>query len=240
MSNIAELFVTRATILTQQAAFKPRFYATSSNAFELIKTEKTGAKQNVGLITLNRLKALDALCNDLILELLKAAEQFGKDDTIGAIVITGSEKAFAASADIKEMQRNTYSSNIKSNFIAKWGYISQAQKPGIAAVNGYALGGGCELIMMYDIIYAGGKAKFTQPEIAIGTIPGAGSTQRLTLAVGKSKAMEIVLTGNMLDADEAEKAGLISKVFLADQLLPKAVELDEKLSSHSPLIVALA
>lgn len=215
-------------------------FSASSNAFEFIKTEKAGAKKNVGLITLNRPKALNALCNGLIAELTTAVEQFEQDDTVGAIVITGSEKAFAAGADIKEMQNNTYPSNVISNFIAKWGRVAQLQKPVIAAVNGYALGGGCELAMMCDIIYAGDKAKFGQPEIAIGTIPGAGGTQRLTRAVGKSKAMEIVLTGNMIDANEAEKSGLVSKVFPADQLVAKAVELGEKISSHSPLIVALA
>lgn len=192
------------------------------------------------MITLNRPKALNALCNGLIAELTQALEQFEQDDSVGAIVITGSEKAFAAGADIKEMQNNTYPSNVKSNFIAKWGRVAQSQKPVIAAVNGYALGGGCELAMMCDIIYAGDKAKFGQPEIAIGTIPGAGGTQRLTRAVGKSKAMEIVLTGNMIDANEAEKAGLVSKVVPADQLVAEAVKLGEKISSHSPLIVALA
>lgn len=183
---------------------------------------------------------MNALCNGLIAELTQALEQFETDDSVGAIVITGSEKAFAAGADIKEMQNNTYPSCIKNNFIAKWGRVANSQKPVIAAVNGYALGGGCELAMMCDIIYAGDKAKFGQPEIAIGTIPGAGGTQRLTRAVGKSKAMEIVLTGNMIDANDAEKAGLVSKVFPADQLVAEAVKLGEKISSHSPLIVALA
>lgn len=183
---------------------------------------------------------MNALCNGLIAELTQALEQYEQDDSIGAIVITGSEKAFAAGADIKEMQDKTYPSNVKENFIAKWGRVAQSQKPVIAAVNGYALGGGCELAMMCDIIYAGDKAKFGQPEIAIGTIPGAGGTQRLTRAVGKSKAMEIVLTGNMIDANEAEKAGLVSKVIPADQLVAEAVKLGEKISSHSPLIVALA
>lgn len=183
---------------------------------------------------------MNALCNGLIVELTQALEQFEQDDSIGAIVITGNEKAFAAGADIKEMQNNTYPSNVKENFIAKWGRVAQSQKPVIAAVNGYALGGGCELAMMCDIIYAGDKAKFGQPEIAIGTIPGAGGTQRLTRAVGKSKAMEIVLTGNMIDANDAEKAGLVSKVIPADKLVDEAVKLGEKISSHSPLIVALA
>lgn len=199
-----------------------------------------GKKQNVGLITLNRPKALNALCNGLMNEVTAALNAFQKDSTVGAIIITGSEKAFAAGADIKEMQPSTYASNVRDNFIASWGAVSTSQKPTIAAVNGYALGGGCELAMMCDIIYAGDKARFGQPEIAIGTIPGAGGTQRLTRAVGKSKAMEIVLTGNMITAEEAERAGLVSKVFPADKLLDETVKLAEKISSHSPLIVALA
>lgn len=172
-------------------------------------------------------------------ELSDALNTFDKDDKIAAIVLTGSEKAFAAGADIKEMQNNTYSKCIRGNFLADWTQVGRVQKPIIAAVNGYALGGGCELAMMCDIIYAGDKAKFGQPEIAIGTIPGAGGTQRLTRVVGKSKAMEICLTGNMIDAAEAEKTGLVSKVFPADQLVEKAVQLAEKIGTHSPLIVQL-
>lgn len=193
----------------------------------------------MAVITLNRPKALNALCNDLMAEVTEALDLMEADDTVGAIIITGSEKAFAAGADIKEMQNNTYPHCIKTNFISKWGRVSQSSKPVIAAVNGYALGGGCELAMMCDIIYAGDKAKFGQPEIAIGTIPGAGGTQRLTRAIGKSKAMEMCLTGNMITAEEAEKAGLVSKVVQADKLLEEAIKLGEKISSHSPLIVKL-
>ena len=172
-------------------------------------------------------------------ELSTALDAFEKDKEIAAIVLTGSEKAFAAGADIKEMQPMTYSKCIQSNFLNNWSRVARCQKPIIAAVNGYALGGGCELAMMCDIIYAGEKAKFGQPEIALGTIPGAGGTQRLTRVAGKSKAMEICLTGNMIDAKEAEKIGLASKVFPADQLVPEAIKLGERISTHSLLIVHL-
>lgn len=208
-------------------------------SYDFIKTELAGEKKNVALITLNRPKALNALCNGLMTELSAALDAYEKDDQIGVIVLTGSEKAFAAGADIKEMQPNTYSKCIRSNFLNDWSRVARLQKPIIAAVNGYALGGGCELAMMCDIIYAGDKAKFGQPEIALGTIPGAGGTQRLTRVVGKSKAMEICLTGNMIDAQEAEKTGLVSKVFPADQLVAEAIKLGEKISTHSPLIVQL-
>lgn len=172
-------------------------------------------------------------------EISSALDVYEKDGTIAAVVLTGSEKAFAAGADIKEMQNNTYAQCIIGNFLNDWTRVARCQKPIIAAVNGYALGGGCELAMMCDIIYAGEKAKFGQPEIALGTIPGAGGTQRLTRVVGKSKAMEICLTGNMIDANEAEKMGLVSKVFPVDTLLAEAIKLGEKIGTHSPLIVQL-
>ncbi|KAK0079365.1 hypothetical protein PV325_001352 [Microctonus aethiopoides] len=208
--------------------------------YEFIKVEKSGEKKNVGIITLNRPKALNALCNNLMNEINDAVSMFDNDENIGAIILTGNERAFAAGADIKEMMNNTFASNIRGNFLEHWNGIAKAKKPTIAAVNGYALGGGCEIAMMCDIIYAGDKAKFGQPEIAIGTIPGAGGTQRLTRAIGKSKAMELVLTGNQITADEAEKIGLISKVVPADQLLNEAIKLGEKISSHSQLIVSIA
>lgn len=208
-------------------------------SYDFIKTEYVGEKKNVALITLNRPKALNALCNGLMTELSTALDAYEKDDQVGVIVLTGSEKAFAAGADIKEMQNNTYSKCIRGNFLNDWSRVARCQKPIIAAVNGYALGGGCELAMMCDIIYAGDKAKFGQPEIALGTVPGAGGTQRLTRVVGKSKAMEICLTGNMIDAQEAQQTGLVSKVFPADQLVTEAIKLGEKISTHSPLIVQL-
>lgn len=219
-----------------------KFYssATRVHDYELIKVETTGEKKNVGLITLNRPKALNALCDKLMTEVNEAVKNFDNENSIAAIVITGSEKAFAAGADIKEMQNNNYSDCIKGNFLTHWNGVSIARKPIIAAVNGYALGGGCELAMMCDIIYAGDKAKFGQPEITIGTIPGAGGTQRLTRVVGKSKAMEIVLTGNQITADEAEKCGLVSKIYPADKLVEEAIKLGEKIATHSPLIVSMA
>lgn len=215
------------------------FRFTVHTPYELIKTDVQGANKNVAVITLNRPKALNALCNQLMNELSTALDVYENDASIGAVVITGSEKSFAAGADIKEMLPNTYAKCITGNFLSDWGRVAKCQKPIIAAVNGYALGGGCELAMMCDIIYAGEKAKFGQPEIALGTIPGAGGSQRLTRAVGKSKAMEMCLTGNMIDAVEAEKLGLVSRVVPADQLVGEAVKLGEKISSHSQLIVQL-
>ncbi|KAH8275389.1 probable enoyl-CoA hydratase, mitochondrial [Drosophila bipectinata] len=242
MANIAKLFASRAQCVLLAAARQPqvatRFASTSGN-WEFIKTEVAGEGKNVAVITLNRPKALNALCNGLMKELSTALQEFGKDKSIAAIVLTGSEKAFAAGADIKEMLPNTYSQCIQGNFLNDWTEVARTQKPIIAAVNGYALGGGCELAMMCDIIYAGEKAKFGQPEIALGTIPGAGGTQRLTRVVGKSKAMEMCLTGNMITAQEAEKLGLASKVVPADQLVGEAIKLGEKIGTHSNLIVQL-
>jgi len=193
----------------------------------------------VALITLNRPKALNALSNGLMKELTEALQNYETNNCVAAIIITGSEKAFAAGADIKEMQPNTYEKCIMTNFLNDWTQVAKCQKPIIAAVNGYALGGGCELAMMCDIIYAGEKAKFGQPEIALGTIPGAGGTQRLTRVVGKSKAMEMCLTGNMITAEEAEKAGLVSKIFPPEKLVEEAIKLGEKIGSHSNLIVQI-
>ncbi|VVC99171.1 unnamed protein product [Leptidea sinapis] len=216
-----------------------KFYSTAPQ-YENIKVEVVGQKKNVGIIQLNRPKALNALCKPLFQELGKAVRDFDKDETISAIIITGNEKAFAAGADIKEMQNNTYSTNQKAGFLQEWEDVSNCGKPIIAAVNGFALGGGCELAMLCDIIYAGEKAKFGQPEINIGTIPGAGGTQRLPRYVGKSKAMEIVLTGNFIDAQEAEKMGLVSRVFPVEKLLEESIKLAERIGTHSPLIVKMA
>ncbi|XP_026758528.2 probable enoyl-CoA hydratase, mitochondrial [Galleria mellonella] len=216
-----------------------KFYS-AAPAYENIKIDVVGSKKNVGLIQLNRPKALNALCKPLFVELGKAVTDFDSDNSISAIIITGNEKAFAAGADIKEMQNNTYSDNVRAGFLREWEDISNCGKPIIAAVNGFALGGGCELAMLCDIIYAGEKAKFGQPEINIGTIPGAGGTQRLPRYVGKSKAMEIVLTGNFIDAYEAEKMGLVSRVFPVEKLLEETIKLAERIGTHSPLIVKLA
>nr|QBH73209.1 putative cyclohex-1-ene-1-carboxyl-CoA hydratase [Eurycantha calcarata] len=217
-----------------------RFASTSElPKYEYILTEKKGEKQNVAVITLNRPKALNALCDGLMQDVGDAVSRFENDETVGALVITGSEKAFAAGADIKEMQDHTFAIAAGGNFLGQWNLISKCKKPIIAAVNGYALGGGCELAMMCDIIYAGDKAKFGQPEILIGTIPGAGGTQRLTRAVGKSLAMEMCLTGNQITADIAEKRGLVSKVLPPDQVVPEAIKLGEKIASLSQLTVSL-
>nr|QBH73216.1 putative cyclohex-1-ene-1-carboxyl-CoA hydratase [Orthoderella ornata] len=240
------LAVTASRLFNGHAGGISRFttllkYASTSagHQYEYIIAEKKGEKGNVGVITLNRPKALNALCNALMAEVRDAVDKFEYDESIGALIITGSEKAFAAGADIKEMQNNTFAQNIKGNFLNHWTRIADCQKPTIAAVNGYALGGGCELAMMCDIIYAGEKAKFGQPEINIGTIPGSGGTQRLPRYIGKSKAMEMVLTGLPITAQEAEKAGLVSKVFPADKLVEEAIKLAEKICTHSPLIVSL-
>jgi len=178
----------------------------------------------VGLVRLNRPQALNALNAALIDDLNAALEAFEKDSAIGAMVITGSEKAFAAGADIKEMQDKTFADVFLSDFIARWEKVARARKPIIAAVGGFALGGGCELAMMCDFIIAADTAKFGQPEIRLGVIPGAGGTQRLTRFVGKSKAMDMCLTGRMMDAAEAERAGLVSRIVPADTLVEEALK----------------
>lgn len=209
----------------------------STVQYENIIAEKVGKNKNVGLVQLNRPKSLNALCDALVSDVAAAVQQFDQDSTVAAIVITGSEKAFAAGADIKEMLNQTYAANVKTGLLEHWDLISKAKKPVIAAVNGYALGGGCELAMMCDIIYAGEKARFGQPEIIIGTMPGAGGTQRLTRAAGKSNAMEICLTGNQFTAQEAKEIGVVSKIFPPEKLLEETIKLAEKIGEHSPLIV---
>lgn len=211
----------------------------SANDHQYIKVEKTGSGNNIGLITLNRPKALNALCHGLMTEVNAAVDGFNDDAEVGCIIITGKGKAFAAGADIKEMKDQEFSNVVKTNFLGHWDGITKARKPVIAAVNGYALGGGCELAMMCDIIYASDRAKFGQPEILLGTIPGAGGTQRLTRAVGKSKAMELILTGNMITAAEAEKIGLVSKITSSDELMTATMETAEKIASQSKLVTAM-
>lgn len=190
--------------------------------YENITAEKKD--DGVALITLNRPDALNALNDALISELGDAIDGYEADDEIGCIVITGSEKAFAAGADIKEMQAKSYMDAYKSNFISTWERVAKCRKPVIAAVNGFALGGGCELAMMCDFILAGDGARFGQPEVKLGILPGAGGSQRLTRFVGKSKAMEMCLTGRMMDADEAERSGLASRVVPAAELLDDALK----------------
>ena len=178
----------------------------------------------VGLIRLNRPQALNALSAALIEDLNVALAGFEADPAIGAMVLTGSEKAFAAGADIKEMQDKSFADAFLGDFISRWENVTRTRKPIIAAVAGFALGGGCELAMMCDFIIAADTAKFGQPEIKLGVIPGAGGTQRLTRFVGKSKAMEMVLTGRMMDAAEAERAGLVSRIVPAASLLEDALK----------------
>ena len=198
------------------------------------------SRGKVGLITLNRPKAMNALNNALITELGHAIDGFEADESIGCIVLTGSEKAFAAGADIKEMAKKTFIEALSADFVANWQRLARARKPVIAAVAGYALGGGCELAMMCDFILAGDNARFGQPEITIGTIPGAGGTQRLTRFVGKSKAMEMCLTGRMMDATEAERAGLVSRVVPVGELLDEAIKVGERIAGMSLPMVVLA
>lgn len=207
-------------------------------AYDNIMVETRGP---VALITLNRPQALNALNAALMDELARAVDAFEADEAIGCIVITGSEKAFAAGADIKEMQPKTYMDVYKEDFITRnWERVTTCRKPVIAAVSGYALGGGCELAMMCDFILAADNAKFGQPEINLGTIPGAGGTQRLTRFVGKSKAMEMCLTGRMMDAEEAERAGLVSRVVPKGDLIDEAVKVAERISELSRPVVMIA
>jgi enoyl-CoA hydratase len=207
-------------------------------AYENILTETRG---KVGIIRLNRPAALNALNGQLMDELGDAVSGFEKNPAIGAMVITGNEKAFAAGADIKAMKDATYMDVYMSDFItANWERVSSARKPIIAAVAGYALGGGCELAMMCDFILAADTAKFGQPEINLGTIPGAGGTQRLTRFVGKSKAMEMVLTGRMIDAVEAERSGLVSRIVPAADLVEEAIKTAQKIADLSLPAVMLA
>jgi enoyl-CoA hydratase len=206
--------------------------------YETILVETHGA---VGLIRLNRPKALNALCDALMKELSQALDAFEKDNAIGAMVLTGSDRAFAAGADIKEMAGLDYMDVYLGGFISEnWQRAATCRKPVIAAVAGFALGGGCELAMMCDFILAADTAKFGQPEITIGTIPGAGGTQRLTRFVGKSKAMEMCLTGRMMDAAEAERSGLVSRVVPAAELVDEAIKTAAKIASLSRPVVLMA
>ena len=194
----------------------------------------------VGLIRLNRPKALNALNAALIDELDAALGLFTAEAGIGALVLTGSDKAFAAGADIKEMQPKTYMEAYLDDFLVRWEAVARLRKPIIAAVAGFALGGGCELAMMCDFILAADTAKFGQPEIRLGVIPGVGGTQRLTRFVGKSKAMEMCLTGRMMDAAEAERAGLVSRVIPAAQLLEEALKVAAGIAALSAPSVMIA
>ncbi len=197
---------------------------------------------NVGLITLNRPKVLNALSNEVATELSQALLAFEQNDAIGAMVITGSEKAFAAGADISAMQAWSYMDVYKSDYIGgDWETLkNRIRKPVIAAVSGYALGGGCELAMMCDLIIAADNARFGQPEIKLGTIPGLGGTQRLTRAVGKSKAMDLVLTGRMMDVNEAERAGLVARILPVENFVEEVVKIAQGIAVLSTPVVMMA
>jgi len=206
--------------------------------YEYILVESKGA---VGVVKLNRPKMLNALSFGVFKEIAAAIDELEANDAIGCILITGSEKAFAAGADIKEMQPKSFIDMFSSDFTAVGGdRVARCRKPTIAAVGGYALGGGCELAMMCDIIIAADTAKFGQPEITLGTIPGIGGTQRLTRAIGKSKAMDLCLTGRMMDAAEAERSGLVSRIVPADKLMEEALSAAGKIAGMSRPAAAMA
>jgi enoyl-CoA hydratase len=206
--------------------------------YGMIRAETRG---KVGLITLDRPSALNALCDQLMTEVGQALRAFDADPAVGAIVLTGSEKAFAAGADIKEMKDRTYPAVHFEDFIGnKWETVLTIKKPVIAAVAGFALGGGCELAMMCDIMIAAENAKFGQPEIKLGIIPGAGGSQRLIRAVGKSKAMDMILTGRMMDAAEAERANLVTRVVPVESLVEEALKMGEAIAAFSQPSVAMA
>ena len=206
-------------------------------AYENIIVETRG---RTGLVTLNRPKALNALNQALIEELNAALTKFDADPQIGCTVITGSDKAFAAGADVKEMADKTFVDAFLGGFLKGWNGVSEARKPVIAAVSGFCLGGGCELAMMCDFIIASETAKFGLPEITLGIMPGAGGTQRLPRFIGKAKAMDMILTGRMMDVAEAERSGLVSRVVAADKLLEVALAAAEKIASYSQPIVMMA
>ncbi len=206
-------------------------------AYENIISETRDA---VGIITLNRPKALNALNAQLIDELNQALSGFQEDAAIGCVIITGSDKAFAAGADIREMKDNSFTDVYLGNFLSTWDKVSEFRKPMIAAVSGYCLGGGCELALMCDFIIAADTAKFGLPEITLGIIPGSGGTQRLARSIGKAKAMEMILTGRLMEAAEAESCGLVSRIVAPDKLLDEAVVAAAKIATFSQPVVMMA
>ena len=205
--------------------------------YETLLVERNGA---VTLVTLNRPQALNALNTTVLAELIAAFAAYDADETQGCLVLTGSEKAFAAGADIKEMQAQGFASMYSSNFFAGWEQVTATRKPWLAAVAGFALGGGCEVAMMADFIIAADTAKFGQPEIKLGVTPGMGGSQRLALAIGKAKAMEMCLTGRMIGAEEAERAGLVAKVIPAADLLDEASKTAQLIAAMAPLAAIAA
>jgi len=206
------------------------------------KTITVKKEKNVGVITLNRPDAMNALSTELVMEIGKALDKMEDDDKIGAIILTGGDRVFAAGADIKEMQEKTFPETYLEDFITKgWEHITKIRKPIIAAVSGFALGGGCEVALMCDIIIADETAQFGQPEIKLGIIPGAGGTQRLTRVIGKYKAMEMILTGRFMGAEEAYNVGLISSIVVnKSSLLPEALKMAGKIASMSRPAVLMA
>jgi len=224
-SQFARIAASSNSVLLMQRKFE--------STYKTILTEVKGQNKNIGFIQLNRPKALNALNPELMNELGDAVGKFDNDPAIRCLILTGSTRAFAAGADIKDMLDKSFGDVVNGNFLGNWTSLSEAKMPIIAAVNGYALGGGCELAMMCDIILAGEKAEFGQPEIVIGTIPGAGGTQRWPRFVGKSKAMEICLTGDRISARDAHLFGLVSAVHPADKLVDEAMKLAERIATHS-------
>lgn len=205
-------------------------------SYQNIAVETRG---RVGIIRLNRPQALNALNKALIAELTRAVETFDADDRIGCLLLTGNEKAFAAGADIKEMADKPFIDAYLGNFVSNWNAVAHARKPVVAAVAGFALGGGCELAMQSDVVIAADTAKFGQPEIKLGVIPGIGGTQRLTRAAGKAKAMDLILTGRMMDAAEAERSGLVARVVPAASLMDEAMKVAETIANMSlPSVLA--
>lgn len=206
-------------------------------AYENIISETRDA---VGIITLNRPKALNALNAQLIDELNYALSEFQEDTTVGCVIIAGSDKAFAAGADIREMKDKSFTDVYLGNFLSAWDRVSEFRKPMIAAVSGYCLGGGCELALMCDFIIAAETAKFGLPEITLGIIPGSGGTQRLARSIGKAKAMEMILTGRLMEAAEAESCGLVSRIVAPERLLDEAVVTAAKIATFSQPVVMMA
>lgn len=202
-----------------------------------IQIERQG---RVAIIRLHRPEALNALNSDMMRQMVKEMEVLDKDPTIGCFVITGSERAFAAGADIKELASKSYVDMLQEDFFVGWDAFTALRTPKIAAVSGYALGGGCELAMMCDMIFAADTAKFGQPEIKLGLIPGMGGSQRLTKLVGKAKAMDLILTGRMMDADEAERAGLVARVIPAEQLMVETMATAETIANYSKVTAMVA
>mmetsp|Transcript_19522 Transcript_19522/g.21831 ORF Transcript_19522/g.21831 Transcript_19522/m.21831 type:complete len:282 (-) Transcript_19522:34-879(-) len=230
---MAQLRVNR---IMKQFTLAPQLGQEPTAGLANVKVEKRG---RVGIVTFNRPRSLNALCDALIADLGTALRQFEADMDVGCIIITGAGRAFAAGADIKEMKDKDFFLAHTFDHILPWQVVSECKVPIVAAVNGFALGGGCEIAMMCDIVIASEKAVFGQPEIKLGTIPGAGGTQRLIRAVGKSKAMEMVLTGRMMKAKEAEAAGLVSRVVPPVDLMTEALKVAETIASMSLPVVKL-